>query len=121
MLDNSTTSFAKGLAAEKRAQDYLIQKGYLLLAHRYKTKFGELDLVMHQGHKLFFFEVKQRPTLAQGLECITLKHRQRLWQAGEHFLHNACNEFPWDTVQFDLIVVLPCCTITHMGNVLSSE
>lgn len=116
----TSTAFAKGLLAENLAQTYLTQKGYGLLAHRYKTTFGELDLVMHQDNRLVFFEVKRRRTLAQGLESITPRHRHRLWQAGEHFLQNKPKEAPWDSVQFDLIVVFSQDIIMHMENILSA-
>ena len=113
------TPFSKGLYAEKSAQQYLLDRGYIGLAHRYKTKFGELDLVMHQDNHLVFFEVKQRQNLAQGLLSITPRHRQRLWNAGEYFLQNHKTSTHWLTVRFDLMVVFPDLTIHHFFNILS--
>jgi putative endonuclease len=116
-----TSCFAKGIVAEKLAEHYLTDRGYVLLEHRYKTKFGELDLVMHQDNHLVFVEVKQRPNTTQGLYAITERQKKRLWNAGAYFLQNHGAEIDWLTIRFDLIIVLPHSTITHLTDILSQD
>src|SRR6185503_936676 len=50
----------KGHTAEWRAAWRLRLAGYTILARRYKTKLGEIDIVSPRGNLLAFGEVKAR-------------------------------------------------------------
>lgn len=50
----------RGRRAEKIAAWFLRAKGYAVLARRYKTPVGEIDLVARRGRTLAFVEVKAR-------------------------------------------------------------
>jgi putative endonuclease len=52
-----------GHAAEWRAVWRLRLAGYSILARRYKTKLGEIDIVARRGGVLAFIEVKARADL----------------------------------------------------------
>ena len=47
-----------GLSIEKLALVILFCKGYQILAWRYKTPFGEIDIVVKKANTLIFIEVK---------------------------------------------------------------
>ncbi len=49
-----------GASGEKLAEEFLRQKGYRWLASNWRTKWGEIDLVMKDGMTLVFVEVKTR-------------------------------------------------------------
>ncbi len=49
-----------GTAAEDRAADYLIERGYTIVTRRWATRGGELDIVALDGDVLVFIEVKRR-------------------------------------------------------------
>ena len=49
-----------GRSAERIALWYLRLKGWRLLAQRYKSPVGEVDLVMRKGDVTAFIEVKAR-------------------------------------------------------------
>ncbi len=51
-----------GLSAESRAAAYLIAKGYRILARRFRTPHGEIDIVARRRGLLAFVEVKARAT-----------------------------------------------------------
>jgi len=51
---------AAGAAAEDRAADFLLAKGYTLVTRRRKVRGGEIDLVCLDGEVLVFVEVKFR-------------------------------------------------------------
>jgi Holliday junction resolvase-like predicted endonuclease len=53
-------AFKFGLSAESRAAMFLIAKGYRIAARRWKTPFGEIDIVARRRHALVFVEVKGR-------------------------------------------------------------
>jgi putative endonuclease len=49
-----------GEAAERRALDYLIRQGLKLIAANYRSRFGEIDLILRDGEVLVFAEVRMR-------------------------------------------------------------
>ncbi len=49
-----------GRAGEKHAERFLKKKRYHLLARRYSTPFGEIDLIMRDSATIVFVEVKTR-------------------------------------------------------------
>lgn len=51
---------AVGAAAEDRAADFLLAKGYTLVTRRRKVVGGEIDLICLDGETLVFVEVKAR-------------------------------------------------------------
>jgi len=53
-----------GEAAERRALDYLTRQGLKLVAANYRSRFGEIDLVMRDGEVLVFAEVRMRKSAA---------------------------------------------------------
>src|SRR5262245_17616551 len=71
----------RGRRAESFAAWFLRLKGYRVLARRYKTPAGEIDLVMKRGRTIVFVEVKQRPDEVAGLEAVTPAARQRIARA----------------------------------------
>jgi putative endonuclease len=56
-------AYRHGLFAETVAALLLRAKGNRILARRYKTPVGEIDLVALKGRRLAFVEVKQRRTI----------------------------------------------------------
>src|ERR1700724_792932 len=56
-------AFRTGLSAESRAAAYLMAKGYRILAKRFRTPYGEIDLVARRRNLVAFIEVKARASL----------------------------------------------------------
>ena len=71
VTDPIETSYARGVRAEEAAAQYLGQRGYEILCKRYKTKFGEIDLIVQKDNIICFVEVKMRGDIAQALESVT--------------------------------------------------
>ena len=65
---------------EDKAQRYLSDQGYQLLARNWRTREGEIDLVIEQDLTIFFIEVKTRKTDRFGSpeESITPGKQKRL-------------------------------------------
>tara|TARA_Y100000588_G_C14214208_1_gene908067 strand:+ start:136 stop:492 length:357 start_codon:yes stop_codon:yes gene_type:complete len=55
-----------GVAAEEEAKTYLLERGLNHLVSNYRTKLGEIDLIMKEGECLVFVEVKYRKSMAYG-------------------------------------------------------
>jgi putative endonuclease len=55
-----------GRTGEDLALAHLERLGYALVARNHRTRFGELDLVVHDGRTLVFAEVKTRRATGSG-------------------------------------------------------
>jgi putative endonuclease len=51
---------ALGIAGETLACDELCRRGYAILDRRYRTRFGEIDIIARDGPTIVFVEVKAR-------------------------------------------------------------
>jgi putative endonuclease len=56
----------RGREGEERARQYLEALGWKLVAQNFYTKWGEIDLIMDDGQKLIFVEVKMKNTNSPG-------------------------------------------------------
>ena len=96
----------KGRRAETRAALMLRLKGYRILAHRYRSPVGEIDLVAKRGHTLLAVEVKSRKSAAEAAFAIDARQQKRIAHAAEHFL--AANpRYADHKIRFDAILDVP--------------
>lgn len=98
------TNHARGLWAEALAALYLRVKGYRILARRYKTRWGEVDIVARRGDLLAFVEVKSRATLGTALDSVTPPSRRRIADAARQFLADH-PDLSCLMVRFDVVAV----------------
>ena len=106
---------ALGRAGERCAEQFLIKKGYEILARNYRTPYGELDLIAKEANTIVFIEVKTRTSEAYGtgFEAIDAKKQQRILQAAQHYLFT--NGLSGAPVRVDAIqILLNRKTITHL-------
>jgi putative endonuclease len=100
------TSFQIGLSAERRACLYLIAKGYRILARRYRTPHGEIDVVAKRRATLVFAEVKARNTLEDAAYSVTPRQQQRIATAASLWLAAHPDHANLDC-RFDVILIAP--------------
>ena len=77
---------ALGLSAESRAAALLIAKGFRILARRWRSPVGEIDIVARRRHLLVFVEVKAREPLDDAAWSVTERQRARIVAAAEAWL-----------------------------------
>lgn len=106
MKHDRIARYQKGHTGENWAALYLWLKGYKKLALRYKTKLGEIDLVMAKGRQLVFCEVKARAAITGGLEAVSPKSQQRIGRAARIFLQKN-PKYQNYASRFDVVVVRP--------------
>lgn len=70
-------AFRTGLSAETRAAAYLMAKGYRILAKRFRTPYGEIDIVAKRRNLVAFVEVKARATLDDAAFAVTPRQQGR--------------------------------------------
>lgn len=100
------TAFQTGLSAERRACLYLNAKGYRVLARRYRTPHGEIDVVAKRRATLAFVEVKARNTLDDALYSVTPRQQQRIAAAASLWLAAHPDHANLDC-RFDVILIAP--------------
>jgi len=99
-------AFRVGISAESRAAAFLIAKGFRILARRWRSPLGEIDIVARRRHLLVFAEVKARASLDEAAESVNLRQRRRIAAAAEIWLANNPDESIRD-IRFDAILVAP--------------
>jgi putative endonuclease len=99
-------AFRTGLSAEGRAAAYLIAKGYRILARRFRTPHGEIDIVARRRQLLAFIEVKARASLDEAAYAVTLRQQQRIIAAAQGWLmmHPEHADFEF---RFDAMLIAP--------------
>lgn len=97
-------AYQKGVDAERIAARYFEKRWFDVLQHRYKTTFGEIDLVVAKDEQLIFVEVKAHSDATQALYAVTEKSRRRIEQAALQFISEHEDMAGYD-MRFDVIVV----------------
>lgn len=97
-------AYKRGLWAENIAALYLFFKGYRILAKRYKTPVGELDLVAFKKDTLIVVEVKSRTYMEDALQAITPRAQKRIEKAAQYFLAKR-PDFVSCSVRFDVVAL----------------
>jgi len=69
-----------GRLGEDLACGELVRRGYVIVARRYRTRFGEIDIISEQEGTLVFVEVKARRTnrFGSAAEAIPVWKRRRI-------------------------------------------
>jgi putative endonuclease len=101
------------VAAECCAKRLLESKSYHILAQRYKTKAGEIDLVARRGDHLAFVEVKQRKTQDEAAWSIAPRQQARIAVAAEVFLGEHAT-LAQCSASFDVILISPTQGCAHI-------
>lgn len=99
-------AFALGLSAESRAAAYLVAKGYRIVARRWRSPAGEIDIVARRRGTLVFVEVKARERLDDAAEAVIMRQQRRIIAAAEAWLATHPENANLD-MRFDVVLVAP--------------
>lgn len=94
----------RGRFAETLAAWYLRLKGYSVIARRYRTAVGEIDLIVRRGSTVVFVEVKRRTGEDEAIEAVTAKGRARIARAAAVWVAQNAGTLHLDH-RFDVVVV----------------
>ncbi len=109
-------AYRRGHRGEWLAALALMVKGYRIVARRYKTPLGEIDLIARRGRLVAIVEVKVRPTLALAMEAIAHQSERRIEGAADLWLARQ-RDFGQLSVRFDMVAVLPGRWPVHVTNI----
>jgi putative endonuclease len=99
-------AFRTGLSGEACAAAYLMAKGYRILAKRFRTPYGEIDIVARRRNLLAFVEVKARGTLDDAAYAVTSRQQARIIAAAQawQMAHPEHADFE---LRFDVVLIAP--------------
>jgi putative endonuclease len=109
-------AYQRGHRSEWLAAAALMAKGFRIVARRYKTKLGEIDLIARRGDLVLIVEVKARTTLMAAMEAIGHESERRIEGAADLWLMRQ-PDYAKLSVRFDMVAVLPWRWPMHVPNV----
>lgn len=100
------TRQSSGAWGEDLALRYLTRRGYTLVERNYRTRYGEIDLILRQGDALVFVEVKLRRGTGFGdpVEAVTPRKQSAIRSLATQYLSDRDPDF--ETLRFDVIGIL---------------
>lgn len=105
-----------GLLAEWQCRVFLRLKGYRILASRYRTSAGEIDIVAMRGGTVAVIEVKARRSQAEAALALGDRQRTRLRRSAEILAARWPAVIIGRAVRFDLMLVAPWRWPRHVVN-----
>lgn len=95
-----------GVLGESAAVKYYRKNGYDILTVNYRTRQGELDIVVEKNKQIVIAEVKTRSqnSIATAKEFVTHSKQQRIILAANSYL--AVNNILERNIRFDVIEVI---------------
>lgn len=97
----------RGRFSELIAALWLLLHGYRIVALRYRTPAGEIDLVALKGRELaVFVEVKARGSAGAGVDAVSPLAKRRIRAASDYWLARR-RDAGRLSLRFDIVVVSP--------------
>ena len=115
MREQRVRAYRSGVFAETVAAFMLRLKGYAIVAWRYKTPVGEIDLVALKGKRLVFVEVKRRRTKEDAAWTLPAKQRRRIVRAAQYWLAGH-PDFSGHDIAFDVVLTAPWAWPRYIAN-----
>ena len=94
-----------GEQGETLACDALEKRGYAIVERRYRTRFGEIDVIADDRGTVVFVEVKTKTdcTFSDPIESVTKQKQRRLVSMAEQYV--ACRRLDHRPCRFDVVTV----------------
>jgi putative endonuclease len=94
----------RGAQAEQLAAQYLQQQGLKLVVQNYRSRFGEIDLIMQDGTTVVFIEVRLRRNASFGgaAASIDARKQKRIISTAQQYLAGLARV---PTCRFDAVLL----------------
>lgn len=112
----SDTNYHAGLAAEAIVAREYIARGQRVATQRWRGKSGEIDLIIRDGDRLVFTEVKKSRTHEIAATRLSTRQLQRICTAASEFVEAEPNG-QLTEIRFDLATVDQAGTVQIIENV----
>ena len=99
------SSAERGRWGEQETAKFLRKKGYVMLAHSFRTRHGELDLVAEKDGMIVVVEVKTRSAydFARGIDAVSPHKIRRMKSAAMAYISEKNDDRP---LRFDVVEIL---------------
>lgn len=96
-----------GSKYEQAAGEFLINKGYRIIAYNYRCKLGEIDIIALDGDELVFVEVKYRASSRYGspMEAVDYRKQNKIYMVANYYLMEQ-HISKYTKVRFDVVGIL---------------
>ncbi|MDI6026947.1 YraN family protein [Corticibacterium sp. UT-5YL-CI-8] len=108
-------AYRRGHRGEWLAAAALMLKGYRIVARRYRTKLGEIDLIARRSDLVLIVEVKARRTLLEAMDAVGHDSQRRIEGAADLWLAKQ-PDYARLSLRFDMVAVLPMRWPVHVEN-----
>ena len=115
-LKSRRKAYRRGHWSEWLAAAALMLKGFRIVARRYRTKLGEIDLIARRGDLVLIVEVKARKTLVEAMEAIARDSEWRIEGCADLWLARQ-RDHAKISMRFDMVAVLPWRWPVHVENI----
>ncbi|MEE3412019.1 MAG: YraN family protein [Treponema sp.] len=115
-MRNSSNTKVLGNAGEDAAAALYAQKGFSVVERNFRTRFGEIDIILEKGDTLVFAEVKALPNGDADLLAAELgpRKRRKIVETAKYFLKNH-RQYSNKIIRFDAVAVgLPGFESVHL-------
>ena len=99
-------AYRRGHFAEWFAALALMAKGYRIVARRFKTRAGEVDLIVRKGNLVALVEVKARADARAAVDAVTATAAKRIAAAGDIWLSRQRDAAKL-SIRHDIVAVVP--------------
>jgi len=106
MKERRVRAYRSRIFAESFVALLLRLKGNRIVARRYKTPVGEIDLVALKGKRLAFIEVKRRKSFEDAASALPTRARRRIVRAAQYWLASHPSYNGHD-MRFDVVLTAP--------------
>jgi len=99
-----TSKLKTGEEGEQMAAEFLISKGFEIIARNFRHKRSEIDLIVKRGNWLVFVEVKTRSSAAFGFpeQFVDYHKKKMIFEGALHYMR----EIDWQgNVRYDIVSV----------------
>jgi putative endonuclease len=96
----------RGHVSEYLAALYLFFKGYRILAFRYRTRQGEIDIVARKKTLVVFVEVKARAREMDAVDAVGYETQRRIRAAGDVWLSKR-RDAHLLSCRYDIVAIVP--------------
>jgi putative endonuclease len=81
-------------------------KGYRIVAMRYRTKLGEIDIIARKRNVAVFVEVKARRDEASAIDAVSYTAQNRIRAASDLWLARQ-RDFAVLSQRYDIVAIIP--------------
>jgi putative endonuclease len=95
-------------------------KGYRVIARRFKTSQGEVDIIARKKDVVAMVEVKARATLLEAMEAVDHSTMRRIEAAGDIWLSRQ-RDYARLNIRYDLVAILPRKLPVHVKSLFQAS